>query len=53
LLLSKLEAVVFLAFVLLIAINPLVFFVPRLASLCRQGILDYGTLGRLPVWTST
>jgi hypothetical protein len=43
----KLEAAVLLVIVLLIAIGPLVFFVPRLTKLRRQGILDYGTLGQL------
>jgi hypothetical protein len=43
----KLDAVVLLIIVLLVAIGPLVFFVPRLAKLRRQGLLDYGTLGQL------
>jgi len=43
----RLQAAVLLAIILLIAIGPLVFFVPRLAKLRRQGILDYGTLGQI------
>lgn len=43
----KLEAAALLTIVLLIAIGPLVFFVPKLAAVRRQGILDYGTLGQL------
>jgi len=43
----KLEAAALLIIVLLIAIGPLVLFVPKLAAVRRQGILDYGTLGQL------
>jgi hypothetical protein len=31
----------------LVALGPLLFFVPRLASLRRQGILEYGILGQI------
>jgi hypothetical protein len=43
----KLEAAVLLAVVIAIAIGPLAFFVPKLAAVRRQGILQYGTLGQL------
>jgi hypothetical protein len=43
----KIEAIVLLLIIVLIAMGPLVFFVPRLARLRRQGILDYGTLGQI------
>lgn len=43
----KIEAIVLLAVVLLVAMGPLVFFVPKLGRLRRQGILQYGTLGQL------
>jgi hypothetical protein len=43
----KIEAIVLLAVVLLVAMGPLVFFVPKLNKLRRQGILQYGTLGQL------
>jgi hypothetical protein len=43
----KLEAAVLFAIVLLVAVAPLIFFVPRLAKLRRQGLLQYGTLGQL------
>ena len=43
----KLEGAALLFIVLLIAIGPLVFFVPTLAKVRRQGLLDYGTLGQL------
>ena len=42
----KIEAIVLLLIILLMAMGPLVFFVPRLARLRRQGILDYGALGQ-------
>ena len=41
------EGTALLFIVLLIAIGPLVFFVPKLAKVRRQGLLDYGTLGQL------
>jgi hypothetical protein len=43
----KPEAIILLIVVLLISMGPLVFFVPRLASLRRQGILQYGILGQI------
>lgn len=43
----KLQAIVLLIIVLVVAIGPLSFFVPRLAKVRRQGILAYGTLGQL------
>jgi len=43
----KLPAIVFVVIVALVAFGPLAFFVPRLAALRRQGILEYGTLGQI------
>jgi hypothetical protein len=43
----KFEAIVLLAIVLIVALGPLVFFVPKLARLRRQGILQYGILAQL------
>jgi hypothetical protein len=43
----KLEAIVLLVIVIIVAVGPLAFFVPRLAKVRRQGILQYGTLGQL------
>lgn len=43
----KIDAMVLLAIVLVIAMGPLVFFVPRLVRLRRQGILQYGILGQI------
>jgi hypothetical protein len=43
----KLDAMVLLVIVLIVAMGPLVFFVPRLVRLNRQGILQYGRLGQL------
>jgi hypothetical protein len=43
----KVPAVVLLAIVLIVAIGPLVFFVPRLVKLRRRGLLEYGTLGQI------
>ncbi len=43
----KLPAIVLLALTALVALGPLVFFVPRLAALRREGILEYGILGQL------
>lgn len=43
----KLPAAVFLALVIVVAIGPLGLFVPKLAAVRRQGILQYGILGQL------
>jgi hypothetical protein len=43
----KLEAVVLLMIIGLLALGPLIFFVPRLAALRRRGILEYGILGQM------
>jgi len=43
----KLPAIVLLALTAIVALGPLVFFVPRLATLRRKGILEYGVLGQL------
>jgi hypothetical protein len=43
----KIDAVVLFAIAVIIAIGPLVFFVPRLAKLRRSGLLEYGTLGQI------
>jgi hypothetical protein len=43
----KLPAIVLLILVIVVAIGPLVFFVPKLAKVRREGILQYGTLGQL------
>jgi hypothetical protein len=43
----KFDAIFLLAIVLLVALGPLVFFVPKLARLRRQGILQYGMLAQL------
>jgi hypothetical protein len=43
----KLPAIVLVALTALVALGPLVFFVPRLAALRRKGILEYGILGQL------
>jgi hypothetical protein len=43
----KLEAIVLLIIIALVALGPLLFFVPRLASLRRQGMLEYGILGQM------
>jgi len=42
----KLQAIVLLVIIALVALGPLLFFVPRLAKLRRQGILEYGILGQ-------
>lgn len=42
----KLPAIFLIAFIALIALGPLAFFVPRLAQLRRKGILEYGILGQ-------
>jgi hypothetical protein len=43
----KLDAIVLLIIIVFVAFGPLAFFVPRLAALRRQGILEYGTLGQI------
>jgi len=43
----KEPAIVLAVIVVLVALGPLAFFVPRLAALRRQGILDYGILGQI------
>ncbi len=43
----KLQAIVLLVIIAAVALGPLLFFVPRLASLRRQGILEYGILGQI------
>lgn len=43
----KLQAIVLLVIIAMVALGPLLFFVPRLASLRRQGILEYGILGQI------
>ena len=43
----RLPAIILVAIIALIALGPLVFFVPRLVALRRKGILEYGALGQL------
>jgi hypothetical protein len=43
----KIDAIVLLLIMLLIAIGPLVLFIPKLGRLHRQGILQYGALGQI------
>ncbi len=43
----KLEAIVLLIVVLIVAFGPLIFFVPKLGRLRRKGILEYGTLAQM------
>jgi hypothetical protein len=43
----RLPAIILVAIIALIALGPLVFFVPRLVVLRRKGILEYGILGQL------
>ena len=43
----KIDAIVLLVIMLIVAMGPLVLFIPKLARLHRQGILQYGTLGQL------
>lgn len=43
----KVDAIALLAIVLIIAVGPLVFFVPKLTGLRRRGIFEYGTLAQL------
>jgi hypothetical protein len=46
----KVQAVVLLAVLLMVALGPLLFFVPRLAKLRRVGVLQYGILGQIHSW---
>jgi hypothetical protein len=43
----KLPALVLLLLIVVVALGPLFFFVPRLGALRRRGILEYGVLGQL------
>ncbi len=43
----RMHAIVLLVIVVLAAIGPLAFFIPRLAKLRRCGLLEYGTLGQI------
>jgi hypothetical protein len=43
----KLQAIALAVLIALVALGPLLFFVPRLAALRRKGILEYGILGQL------
>jgi hypothetical protein len=43
----KLDAIVLAIVIAVVALGPLAFFVPRLAKLRYQGILDYGVLGQI------
>lgn len=43
----KLDAIVLVIIVAIMALGPLAFFIPRLAKLRREGILDYGALGQI------
>lgn len=43
----KIQAIVLLAVLLIVALGPLVFFVPRLARLRRAGIMQYGILAQI------
>ena len=43
----KIQAVVLLAVILIMALGPLVVFVPRLAKLRRSGIMQYGILAQI------
>ncbi len=43
----KIEAPVLLAILLIVALGPLVFFVPKLARLRRAGIMQYGILAQI------
>jgi len=43
----RLSAIIFALTILLIALGPLLFFVPRLIMLRRRGILEYGILGQM------
>jgi hypothetical protein len=43
----KIDAIVLVAVAMIIGIRPLVFFVPRLAKLRREGLLEYGIPGQI------
>jgi len=43
----KVPAIILVIIIGLVALGPLAFFVPRLAALRRQGILEYGILGQM------
>jgi hypothetical protein len=43
----KIDAIVLLGIMLVLAMGPLILFIPKLGRLHRQGILQYGTLGQL------
>lgn len=43
----RLSAIVLVMIIALLAVGPLLFFVPRLAALRQRGILEYGILGQL------
>jgi hypothetical protein len=43
----RFPAIVLVLIVTLLAVGPLLFFVPRLAALRQKGILEYGVLGQL------
>jgi hypothetical protein len=43
----KLDAIVLAIIVVLVALGPLLFFVPSLTALRRRGVLEYGVLGQL------
>jgi hypothetical protein len=43
----RLPAIGLVAVIAVVALGPLVFFVPALAALRRRGILEYGTLGQI------
>jgi hypothetical protein len=43
----KVHAIVLGAMIFLVALGPLLFFVPRLRSLRRRGIREYGALGHI------
>jgi hypothetical protein len=43
----KLEAIVLLIMIAIVALGPLAFFVPKLGELRRKGILEYGVLGQI------
>jgi hypothetical protein len=43
----KLPAIVLAVIIVVVALGPLLFFVPRLTALRQKGILEYGILGQL------
>lgn len=45
----KLPAIVLAAIIALVALAPLIFFIPRLAALRHDGILEYGILAQIQV----